>query len=182
MPTDRDERDHAQAEDRNDREMISLVVLSGSYVEITLDSLRESMEETFPGSFLPPRDQGTFIVDGPVPGVQFLIQSDIPGAAGMFMLQSVPGPYTEFSDFAEHIADASLRRLAEAQSCWLSIDLLHLYTSEQDAYRFIGRALARLAPPDAAALVQPARPVTVAFNDQVRSALASGDNLLGMTN
>ncbi len=157
-----------------DREMISLVVLSNSYVELTLDALRERLEQVYPGRFLPPREKGTFIVDGNVPGVEFLIQSDIPGAAGMFLLYSVPGPYTEFSDFAEHIPDASLRQLARAQACWLSVDLVHQYTTEEEAYRFIGSVLAHLAPRDAAVLVHPSRLMTIAFDDRVRQELASG--------
>jgi hypothetical protein len=162
-----------------DREMISLVVLSNSYVELTLEALREILEQIYPGRFLPPREHGTFVVDGNVPGVEFLIQSDIPGAAGMFLLYSVPGPYTEFSDFAERIADASLRRLAQAQACWLSVDLIHRYTTEEEACRFIGSVLAHLAPRDAAVLVHPSRLVTIAFDDQVRRTLASDGRIFG---
>lgn len=163
------------------REMISLVVLSSSYVELTLDTLRERLDQSYPGHFLPPRERGTFVIDGNEPGAEFLIQSDIPDAAGMFLLHSVPGPYTAFSDFAEHIADASLRRLAEAQTCWLSVDLIQPYATEteEEAYRFIGSALAQLAPRDAAVLVHPSRLITIAFNDQVRRELASGGQIFG---
>ena len=162
-----------------DHEMISLVVLSNSYVELTLDTLRHRLDQAFPGYFLPPRERGTFVIDGNEPGVEFLIQSDIPDARGMFLLHNVPGPYTAFSDFAAHIADASLRELAEAQTCWLSIDLMHRQTPAEEAYRFIGRALAQLAPPDAAVLVHPSRLITVAFNDDVRRQLASGGQVFG---
>jgi hypothetical protein len=162
-----------------DHEMISLVVLSSSYVELTLDTLRHRLDQAFPGYFLPPRERGTFVIDGNEPGVEFLIQSDIPDARGMFLLHNVPGPYAAFSDFAAHIADASLRELAEAQTCWLSIDLMHRQTPAEEAYRFIGRALAQLAPPDAAVLVHPSRLITVAFNDDVRRQLASGGQVFG---
>ncbi len=162
-----------------DREMVSLVVLSNTDVELTLDTLREKLDQLYPGHFLPPREQGTFIVDGSVPGAEFLIQSNIPGAAGIFLLHSVPGPYAYVSEFAEHIADASLRRLAQAQTCWLSVDLIHKYTTEEEAYRFIGSVLAQLAPRDAAALVHPSRLITIAFDDQVRRELASGGQVFG---
>jgi hypothetical protein len=147
--------------------------------ELTLDLLRKQLDQTYPGYFLPPREQGTFVVDGSVPGAEFLIQSDIPGAGGIFLLLSVPMPYTMFSDFAAHIADASLRQLAEAQTCWLSVDLIHRDVPAHEAYRFIGGVLAQLAPPDAAALVHPSRLITVAFDDQVRRTLASGGQVFG---
>jgi hypothetical protein len=161
------------------REMVSLVVLSTSYVDLDLDGLRASLDQIYPGHFLLPRERGTFIVEGSVPGAEFLIQSDIPGAGGTFLLHSIPGPYTHFSDFAEHIADASLRRLARAQTCWLSVDLIHKDAAEAEAYRFIGGVLAQLAPPDAAVLVHPSRLVTIIFTDQVRRELASGGEIFG---
>ena len=83
--------------------MISWVVLSNTYVDLKVDSLREKLDEVYPGQFLPPRDKN-FVIDGPTPG-QFFIKSNIAGAAGMFMVISVPASYTEFSDFAEVIAD-----------------------------------------------------------------------------
>jgi len=164
---------------RSGRDIISLVVLSNSYVELTLDTLRGHLEELYPGRFLPPREKGTFVVASNVPDTPFLIQSDIPEAAGTFLLHSVPGPYTAFSDFAEHITDAGLRQLAQAQTCWLSVDLIHRDTTEAEAYRFIGSVLAELAPRDAAALVHPSRRLTIAFDDQVRRALANGGQVFG---
>jgi hypothetical protein len=164
---------------RQRRDMISLVVLSNSYVELTLDTLREHLEQVYPGRFLPPREKGTFVVEGNIPDTPFFIQSDIPGAAGSFLLHSVPGPYTMFSDFAAHISDPSLRRLAQAQCCWLSVDLIHHDTTEGEAYRFIGRVLAELAPRDAAAVVHPSRLVTIAFDDEVRRKLANGGQIFG---
>jgi hypothetical protein len=127
-------------------------------------------------------ERGTFVVEGNEPGVEFLVQSDIPDARGMFLLHNVPGPYTAFSDFAAHITDASLRNLAAAQTCWLSVDLMHRQTPEEEAYRFIGGALAQLAPPDAAALVHPSRLITLAVNDEVRRQLASGGNVFDTRN
>ena len=142
--------------------MVSLVVLSNTYVPLTLDGLRARLDEPYPGQFLPPRDQGNFVIDGAVPGAEFLIQSNLPGAAGMFLLHSVPGPYVEVSDFALYITEPSLRRIAETQACWLSVDCVRQYTGEEDAYRFIGSALAKLAPRDTTALVHPSRPITIA--------------------
>jgi hypothetical protein len=175
-------RRRAASQRARDREMISLVVLSNSYVEFTLDALREQLDQIYPGYCLPPRERGTFVVEGNLDGAEFLIQSDIPGAAGMFLLHSVPGPYTIFSDFAAHIADASLRQLAEAQTCWLSVFLMHRDTpteSTEDAYRFISSVLAQLAPTDTAALVHPSRLITIAFTEEVRRTLASGGQVFG---
>lgn len=157
--------------------MVSWVVLSKSYVVLDADKLRAKLDEAFPGEFVPQRDQGSFVVEGPVERAQFLIQSRVANAAGTFMLNSVPGPYTEFSDFARFIKDRTIRRQARAQRSWLSIDLIAKHTTEDDAYRFIGRALAALAPRDAAYLVHPTRRVVIAFDDDIRRRLASGEHV-----
>jgi hypothetical protein len=106
-------------------------------------------------------------------GAQFLINSAIPGATSMFMLHSVPGPYTEFSPFADHIRDAALRHIAVAQQAWLGLDRVH-GDKDEEAYRFIGKVLAELAPADAAVLVHPERLVTFRFDAEVRRQLANG--------
>jgi hypothetical protein len=155
------------------RRMISLVVLSDDYVQITANSLSKKLDELYPGKFWPLHQQANFVADGPTPG-QFLIKSTIPGAAGLFMLLSAPAPYTEFSDFARFIADPALRHVAEAQRCWLSVDLVHNITSEEEAYRFIGAALAKLAPADAAVLVRPEDNSTIRFDEKLRQRLAAG--------
>jgi hypothetical protein len=63
------------AEDSRQREMIALVVLANTYVHLKLDSLRTKLNEVFLGEFLPPRNKGNFVVDGPGPG-QFFIQAN----------------------------------------------------------------------------------------------------------
>src|SRR5438105_2411175 len=147
--------------------MVSLVVLSNTHVELTVDVLRGQLDELYPGHFLPPRAKGTFVVEGTAPG-EFLIQSMLPGAAGMFLLHSVRAPYSEFSDFARFIRDRSLRQKAQAQCCWLPGDLIHRHTTDEDAYRLIGHVLAKLAPPDAAFLVHPEKRTAIVFDDKVR--------------
>jgi hypothetical protein len=94
------------------------------------------------------------------------------------MLNSIRGPYSDVSDFAAAIADRSLRREAESQGCWLSVDLVHRHTTDEDAYRFVGRVLAKLAPADAAFLVNPATRTTIAFDDDIRRRLANGEQIL----
>jgi hypothetical protein len=153
--------------------MISLVALSNKHVDLTDAVLSKQLDEIYPGKFWPPRQQANFAVASADPGV-FLIKSTIPGAAGMFMLLSVPRPYTEFSDFARLIADPSLRREAEAQHCWLSVDLVGKITSPEDAYRFIGTVLAKLAPTDAAVLVKPEDNSAIRFDEDLRRRLAAG--------
>jgi hypothetical protein len=158
------------------REMISWVLLSKSYVDLKVESLREKLDEVYLGQFLPPRDKN-FVIDGPTPG-QFLIKSNIAGAAGMFMLISVPASYTEFSDFAEVIADPTLLRNVKAQCCWLSVELIHRFTTDEDAFRFIEQVLAKLAPPDAAFLVHPEKRITIPFDNDIRRRLANGAQIL----
>lgn len=154
--------------------MVSWVVLSMIWVALTEDRLRARLDTVFPGQFLPLRSEGTFVVEGPMVGEQFLINSAIAGAGGMFMLNSFADRYAEVSDFAGHIADAKLRALALAQEAWLSVDLVHSGADPDQAYRFIGKALAELAPPDAAVLVHPDDNKSQAFDDSVRRRLASG--------
>jgi hypothetical protein len=155
-------------------QMISLVVLSNSYIDLKATTLAKKLDELYPGKFVPMGQQDNFVVGGPTPG-QFLIKSTMPGLAGIFMLLSVPAPYTEFSDFNHSIPDASLRRKAEAQKCWLSVDLVQNIKTDEEAYRFIGAVLAKLAPPDTAVLVRPENNSAMPFDDGVRRQLASGE-------
>ena len=154
--------------------MVSWVVLSKSYVSLDVNKLRAKLDEAFPGEFVPQREQRSFVIEGPVERAQFLIQSRVVNAPGMFMLNSVPGPYTKFSNFAQHIEDRKIKRAVRAVQNWLSIDLIAKHTTEEDAYRFIGRALAVLAPRDAVYLIHPTRHIVIAFDDDVRAKLANG--------
>ncbi len=154
-------------------DMIGWVVLSNTDVELTVDSVRATLDPLYPGQFLPANDR-TFVIEGAVPDSQFMIQSNVTGAAGMFMLHPVPGPYTDFSDFAEAITEPDLRALAVAQQAWLAVDTIHVHTTEAEAYRLIGSVLAKLAPPDAAVLVHPSKPIVMRFDADVRSRLAGG--------
>lgn len=160
-----------------EREMISWVVLSNSYVDLDVDLLRAKLDEIYPGQFLPPRDKGNFVVKGPGFG-QLFVNANMPSAAGMFLVISVPGPYTKFSSFQRKITDPSLRRQAEAQKCWLSVDMVHKNTTNEDAYRFIEQVLAKLAPADAAFLVHPSKLVTIPFDDDVRRRMANGAQMV----
>ena len=158
------------------REMVSWVVLFDSDVEFTVDSLRAELDRLWPGQFLPKRDNGSFVVEGTVPGAQFMIQSRVPGASGTFLLHNVPAPYSEFSDMVERIPDASLRDIAKAQGCWISVDLIGK-SGAAEAYKFIGSVLARIAPPDAAVLLHPSRGTAVRFTADVRRKLAEKGRL-----
>ena len=153
-------------------DMIGWVVLSNTCVEPTIDQLSTTLDQLYPGMFLPANDRN-WVVEGVFPG-QCMIQSNVDGAAGMFMLQSVPGPYTMFSDFADAITEPELRALAVAQQSWLAVDTMHVHTNEAEAYRLIGALLAKLALPDAAVLVHPSKPIVMRFDDDVRSRLAGG--------
>jgi hypothetical protein len=161
------------ASESADTDMIGWVVLSNQYVELTVDAVRAALDMSYPGQFLPANDRN-FVIEGAEPGSQFMIQSNVVGAAGMFMLHTVPGPYTAFSDFAEALVDDDLRALAESQQAWLAIDAIHVATTEAEAYRLIGAALAKLAPADAAVLVHPSRPIAICFDETVRCRLSEG--------
>jgi hypothetical protein len=155
------------------REMVGWVVLSNTPLELTAESLRGTLEQLHPGKFVP-GDRSNFVIEGPVAGTQFLVQSNVPGAAGLFMVQNISTPYKDVSGFADRIADPQMRAEALSQQAWLSVDNIRFYERREDAYRFIGRVLAALAPADAAFLVHPSRLTTIRFDDGVRRRLASG--------
>jgi hypothetical protein len=157
--------------------MVSWVVLANTFVDLTLDSLRAKLDEIYPGQFLPPREKGNFVVDGPTAG-GFFIQASMPGAAGMFLLHNVPGPYWKFSGFLKSIRDASIQREAMAQRCWLSVDLVRKSTSDEDAYRFVEQVVGKLAPPDAALLVHPSKFIIIRFDDELRARLTRSERIL----
>lgn len=154
--------------------MIGWVILCMTPVELTEETLRARLDRIYPGEFLPPRQRGTFVVSGPVPGTQYLIKSAIAGATGIFILQTVPGPYSAVSSFAKNIRDAALRRIAVAQRAWLGLEQIG-GDNEADAYRFIGKVLGTLAPEDAAVLVHPSRFLAYSFDAETRRKLSDGE-------
>lgn len=160
-------------------DMVSLVILSQTCPTLTLDSVRVTLDSIFPSEFLPPREAGNFVIDGAVPGAQYLVQCTRPNHQGMFMIQNVPGPYSEFSDYLNYIEDPEIREVAVRQQCWLSVDMVHQHTTAEDAYRFIGATLALLAPPDAAVLVHPSMLTAVPFTNETRRQLAAGELTYG---
>jgi hypothetical protein len=170
-------RAHSQRHGGGD--MVSLVALMPSWHELTVEEVRESLDALFPGAFLPPREEGNFVIEGPVPGASYLIQCTVPEHSGMFLMHNVPGPYSEFSDYLAHVSHPELRELAVKQSCWLSVDLMHRHTTDEDGYRFVSAALAKLAPSDTAVLLHPSRYVAVPFTVEVRRTLASGGSPYG---
>lgn len=163
-----------------ENEMVSLVVLTPGWDELSADAVRDLLNEIFPGSYLPPREEGNFVVEGPVSGASVMVQCVEEGYSGLFMVQSVPGPYTEFSSYLEHVEDSDLKHSLQEQPCWMSVDMLHCQTTEDDAYRFIGAVLAKLAPEDTSYLVDPRRMLVVPFSGEVRRRLAAGAAAFGM--
>jgi hypothetical protein len=160
----------------DDESMVSLVVQSQTWLGLSEDILREALDLLYPGEFLPAREDANWVVDAKVADSLFMLQRS---ATGIFMVHSGPGPYTAFSTFAEHIDDPELRRLAISQEFWLAVDLLYAYGASDEAYGFIGRLLALLAPSDAAVLVHPSRMMTVRFTSDTRKQLASGNQPFG---
>ena len=153
--------------------MISLVALSNTYTKFDTGIVSRKLDELYPGKFLPPNQQENFVVGGPSPK-PLLIKSTLPGRSGMFMLLSVPGPYTDFSDFARFIADPAFRRKAESQAAWFSVDRIGKIGSDEDAYRFIAAALVKLVPVDAVIVVKPETGAAVVLDDELRRRLAAG--------
>jgi hypothetical protein len=160
-------------------DMISLVALASSWRERSIDEIRQDLDAAFPGEFLPPRSEGNFVIEGPVEGASYLVQCTIRNYTGMFLIHNVPSPYSAFSDYLQHIKDPETRRLADSQACWLSVDLMHQHTTEEDAYRFIGLVLGKLAPEDTRLLIHPSRYHVASFTPKLRAILAAGGQPFG---
>ena len=156
--------------------MVSLVVLSPTHDAYTLDTVHHDLEALF-RPLLPPREVGNFVVES-IPSASYSVQCTVPGYSGLYSIQNVAGPYAAFSDFLEHIGDPELKELAASQPFWISVDRMHSYESDREAYRFIGQLLARLAPEDAAVLVHPSKYLVRPFTPEVRRLLASGGERL----
>ena len=154
--------------------MLSLVALCPTWSRLEVGEVRDALDSLFPGSFLPPREEGNFVVEGPAPGSSVLVQCSAPGHSGTFHVYHVAGPYGDFSEFLLHIEDPNVRKLAEAQPCWFSVDVLHRHASDDEALRFICVALAKLAPSDATFVVHPTLYLVNALSPESRQVLASG--------
>lgn len=160
-------------------EMVSLVALLPSWKELSVEEVRESLDAIFPGCFLPPQEDNNFVIDGPSPGASYFVQCTVPEHSGLFVIFNVARPYSEFSDYLVHLPDAELKDLGAKQPCWMSVDMVHQTTTDEDAYRFIGAVLAKLAPPDATVILHPSKYAATTFSSEVRRRLASGDSPFG---
>jgi hypothetical protein len=56
---------------------------------------------------------------------------------------------------------------------WISIDMINAIAGEAEAYQFAAKALAQLAPPDAAFLLHPSSGA-MRFDEELRSVLGAG--------
>jgi hypothetical protein len=155
-------------------DMVSLVALTPGWEPRSVDSVRRDLDELFPGEFLPPREEGNFILEGPVPDASYMVQCVVPGHGGVFLIHNVPGPYSDFSDFLSFMDDPELKALAAKQPCWMSVDLMHSYTTAEEGLRFITVVIAKLAPADVVLLVHPSRYMVALFTPELRAVLASG--------
>lgn len=159
--------------------MISLVALCPRWSRLDVGEVRENLDALFPGSFLPPKEEANFVVEGPVPGSSVFVQCSVPAHSGAFLIYHVAGPYSDVSEFLAHVEDSDLRDLAVSQPCWFSVDLLRHHDSVDAAKRFISVALANLAPPDASLIVHPTRFQVARFSWENRQLLASGSSPFG---
>ncbi len=148
--------------------MVSLVLLCSNYVALTLDQIREALDRAFPGEFLP-QNERSFIVEGEEPGGPHLIKSLIQDAKGIFLFHNDRGQ----GNVDEEIDDERLRHITSSEHGWMSIDTINVMTTEADAFRFIAKALAQLAPTDAVYLLSPSEGPIV-LDERVRRSLEAG--------
>jgi len=154
---------------RFDHQMTSLVALLKEPNAVNLDSTRTLLNAVFDGHF-PIKSDDSFVVPGPTPA-QLMIKSVVPGHTGIFFLNAVPSPYNKFSDYEDHLSSSELIALAVQSKAWLSIDTIGLIGSEEDAYRFIGKALAAVCPSSTLAVLHPTRYSMIAFTEHTPQRL-----------
>jgi hypothetical protein len=155
--------------------MVSLVVLVSQPVHLDVPTVQRLLDEVFPGRFVPKTDS-SFVIEGTGPE-QLFVKSVIPQNAGVFFVNVVPRPYTAVSGFLTKVTEPTLRSRVQGHTAWLSVDRVGAIGSVDDAYRFIGKALARLAPHDALAVVHPSSERTVPFEGSTLAQLRA-DNVL----
>jgi hypothetical protein len=163
-----------------DSGMVSLVVLLPEPLGLDVPALRQHLDSVFPGHFLPQTDD-SFVTEGSSPA-QLFVKSAVPSHSGVFFVNFIASPYTKFSEFAAHISAPPLLDLVRQHAAWLSLDLIGEIGSEDDAYRFIGKALAQLAPLGSLAIVHPEKHIIVPFAESSRDHLRADKVLrsLGM--
>jgi hypothetical protein len=150
------------------RPMLSLVALLPQSVPADIAAFRRVLQDCYPGHFQGD-EKTSFIIAGSHPYEAF-VKSLVPDHSGMFLIEAIPRPYTESSDFRA-TAPVALKAAIQAHTSWISVDAIQAIDSELDAYRFIGRTLAYLAPVDALALVHPQSGWTEAFTQETRERL-----------
>ncbi|BAT59888.1 hypothetical protein GJW-30_1_02423 [Variibacter gotjawalensis] len=129
------------------------------FIETNIDALTTSLDALFPGHFLPKRNEGSFVINGTIPD-EFMIVSKVPGFSGAFLLYS----YDRAAD-----PDVAAEPLDDAYRSALSIAAIG--GSDEPALRFIGSALAHLAPPDAAFLIDIETGQFIRFSADVRARM-----------
>lgn len=156
--------------------MISLVALSPSWVEYSLEEMQHQLASMFLGDFTSAQSQSNWVAEGLSGKGSFAIQCMVEGYAGLYIVNSSPGPYSAFSDFLASIEDPDLKKLAAEQPCWLSVDSVRSYSTDADAYRFVALLLSAIAPDDTRVLVDPSRGLAREFTPEIRRQLAAGDS------
>jgi hypothetical protein len=151
--------------------MVSLVVLLRQALRLDRTALQEKLDAVFPGQFVP-HNENSFVVDGP-DQTQLMAKSLVASHSGLFFVICRPGAYGDVSSYASHGRDPRLQDLLRQHNAWLSVDLVAPIGGTEDAYRFIGKALAKLAPDDAVALVHPQTNAMVPFYSETRAKLRS---------
>jgi hypothetical protein len=139
--------------------MVSLVLLLREHQDMDVATLEGSLDTLFPGHFLP-KNEGSFVTNG-AHAAEFLVKSTVLRHSGMFLVNAIPGPYGEG---------------LPGHSAWTSVDRVAAIGSDDDAYRFIGKTLAKVGG-RAVAVVHPATGKSVPFDDATPQRLRSEDVL-----
>ena len=160
---------------REEPSLLGLVVLYSGECELSVRVLLERLDGLFAGQFLPARQAGNFVVEGPARGASFLVQSSVEGFSGTFMVNNVLAPYPSLSSAVRYIGRPTLRRTAEKQTSWMSVDLLRSPQAAGDATRFMAVLVSALAPEQSAVIVNAADYSVSAFTPEVRRLLARGE-------
>jgi hypothetical protein len=115
--------------------MVSLITLLREPMTFELAYVRRALDSIFPGTFLPQNDD-SFVIEGSNP-LQLMVKSIVPSNSGIFFVNYVPGPYTEFPPSLRILPILGSRRVSEHRA-WLSVDRIGEIGSDGDAFRSAG--------------------------------------------
>ena len=159
-------------------DMISIVLLLLNPLPMDVSRLEVSIARAAPASFVKSEQNFVNSTDKREKFEVFFAKSN----DGIFLVHNHAHPYCdELEKVAGSISDRALGEKVRKHRAWISVDLMDrdkmMFRTEADAWRFIGKVLAELAPEDAVAIYVPAKGVLMAFDNSSKTKLRDSNVL-----